>query len=55
LKNLKGGNEQVQFHDKILDKLFQLSAVNFKQEPGSPLNDTIFETIIQMIDLFESR
>lgn len=55
LKNLKGGNELIQFHDKILDKLFQLSAANFKQEPESPVNDTIFETIIQMIDLFESR
>jgi len=22
LKNLKDGNEQIQFHDKILDKLF---------------------------------
>jgi hypothetical protein len=55
LKNLKGSNEQVQFHDKILDKLFQLSAANFKQEPESPVNDLIFETIVQMIDIFETR
>lgn len=55
LKNLKGSNEQVQFHDKILDKLFQLSAANFKQDQYSSVNDLIFETIVQMIDIFETR
>ncbi len=30
LKNLKETNEQILFHDKILDKLFQLAATNFK-------------------------
>lgn len=51
LKNLKDASEQVLFHDKILDKLFQLMAHNRDPEVG----DLLFETIISMIDLFHTR
>lgn len=60
LKNLKDTNEQILFHDKILDKLFQLSATHFKQcvdygQASDDVGDLIFETIVMMIDLFENR
>jgi hypothetical protein len=48
LKKLKDSNDQLLFHDKILDKLFQLMSTNKDGE----LAELIFETIIMMIDLF---
>ena len=51
LKSLKETSEQILFHDKILDKLFQLMA----HSKGEEVSDLIFETIIMMIDLFQSR
>ena len=55
LKNLQDSNEQIQFHDKILDKLFQLAASHFRQEGSQAVSDLLFETIVQMIDLFQTR
>lgn len=51
LKKLKDTNDQILFHDKILDKLFQLMSNNNDNE----ISELIFETIILMIDLFQSR
>lgn len=51
LKKLKDTNDQILFHDKILDKLFQLMSSNKDEE----ISELIFETIILMIDLFQSR
>ena len=51
LKKLKDTNDQILFHDKILDKLFQLMSNNKDDE----ISELIFETIILMIDLFQSR
>jgi len=51
LKKLKDTNDQILFHDKILDKLFQLMSSNKDEE----ISEIIFETIILMIDLFQSR
>lgn len=51
LKKLKDTNDQILFHDKILDKLFQLMSNNKDEE----ISELIFETIILMIDLFQSR
>jgi len=48
LKNLKDSNEQVLFHDKIFDKLFQLMSHTRDEDVA----DLIFETIIMMIDCF---
>jgi hypothetical protein len=46
LKKLKDTNDQILFHDKILDKLFQLMSNNNDNE----ISELIFETIILMID-----
>jgi hypothetical protein len=51
LKKLQDSNDQLLFHDKILDKLFQLMSTNKDGE----LAELIFETIIMMIDLFQNR
>ena len=51
LKKLQDSNDQLLFHDKILDKLFQLMSTNKDRE----LAELIFETIIMMIDLFQNR
>ena len=51
LKKLKDTNDQILFHDKILDKLFQLMSSNKDEE----ISELIFETLILMIDLFQSR
>jgi hypothetical protein len=51
LKKLKDTNDQIMFHDKILDKLFHLMSNNKDDE----ISEIIFETIILMIDLFQSR
>ena len=51
LKKLKDTNDQILCHDKILDKLFQLMSNNKDDE----ISELIFETIILMIDLFQSR
>ena len=51
MKKLQDSNDQLLFHDKILDKLFQLMSTNKDGE----LAELIFETIIMMIDLFQNR
>lgn len=53
LKNLKETDEHILFHDKILDKLFQLLSLNYSRGGNaSDIGVMIFETIIMMIDLF---
>lgn len=57
LKNIKDSSEQILFHDKIFDKLFKLisDAYTSGSEVSEETNSLIFDTIIIMIDLLQSR
>jgi hypothetical protein len=53
LKNFK--DDHILFHDKILDKLFQLLSHTYSRDAHGEVGSLIFETIIMMIDLFQNR
>lgn len=57
LKLIKDTDEQVLFHDKILDKLFKLisDAYMAGMEQGEDICSQIFDSIITMIDLLNQR